>query len=173
MNIQLFSKTNMGVATTLLLILLLTQGKFLNFFVDTHLGRSILILFILFISYTNYILGIVSVLFIIIMFTNVDFNYMEGFETSEVITETIDEPMLGKPEPVVIEEQSEELLPGVEFENISNENRALEGFDMVGKERRIQKGVQSNSVPVSDFIKGSDNITPFESSNFAENFSLY
>jgi hypothetical protein len=48
---------------------------------DTALGRAILILFILFISYTNKILGVVSVLFIIIMFNNSNFGYMEGATT--------------------------------------------------------------------------------------------
>ena len=64
----LVSKNNIGGATALLLVILLSQSKFFNFLLDTALGRAILILFILVISYTNKILGVVSVLFIIIYF---------------------------------------------------------------------------------------------------------
>ena len=81
MNFNLVSKNNLGAATALLLVVILSQGRFLNFLLDTALGRAILILFILFISYTNKILGVVSVLFIIIMFNNSNIGYMEGATT--------------------------------------------------------------------------------------------
>ena len=81
MDFNLVSKNNLGVVTALLLVIILSQGRFFNFLLDTALGRAILILFILFISYTNKILGIVSVLFIIIMFNNSNFGYMEGATT--------------------------------------------------------------------------------------------
>ena len=81
MDFNLVSKNNLGAATALLLVVILSQGRFLNFLLDTALGRAILILFILFISYTNKILGVVSVLFIIIMFNNSNFGYMEGATT--------------------------------------------------------------------------------------------
>ena len=80
MEFNLVSKNNLGVVTALLLVIILSQGRFFNFLLDTALGRAILILFILFISYTNKILGVVSVLFIIIMFNNSNIGYMEGFE---------------------------------------------------------------------------------------------
>jgi hypothetical protein len=81
MEFNLVSKNNLGVVTALLLVIILSQGRFFNFLLDTALGRAILILFILFISYTNKILGVVSVLFIIIMFNNSNFGYMEGATT--------------------------------------------------------------------------------------------
>jgi hypothetical protein len=81
MDFNLVSKNNLGVVTALLLVIILSQGRFFNFLLDTALGRAILILFILFISYTNKILGVVSVLFIIIMFNNSSFGYMEGATT--------------------------------------------------------------------------------------------
>lgn len=81
MDFNLVSKNNLGGATALLLVIILSQGQFFNFLLDTALGRAILILFILFISYTNKILGVVSVLFIIIMFNNSNFGYMEGATT--------------------------------------------------------------------------------------------
>jgi hypothetical protein len=81
MDFNLVSKNNLGAATALLLVVILSQGRFFNFLFDTALGRAILILFILFISYTNKILGVVSVLFIIIMFNNSNIGYMEGATT--------------------------------------------------------------------------------------------
>ena len=81
MEFNLVSKNNLGVVTALLLVIILSQGRFFNFLLDTALGRAILILFILFISYTNKILGVVSVLFIIIMFNNSNIGYMEGATT--------------------------------------------------------------------------------------------
>lgn len=81
MDFKLVSKNNLGAVTALLLVIILSQGQFFNFLLDTALGRAVLILFILFISYTNKILGIVCVLFIIIMFNNSDIGYMEGNTT--------------------------------------------------------------------------------------------
>jgi hypothetical protein len=81
MEFNVVSKNNLGAVTALLLVIILSQGRFFNFLLDTALGRAVLILFILFISYTNKILGIVSVLFIIIMFNNSDIGYMEGNTT--------------------------------------------------------------------------------------------
>ena len=81
MDFNLVSKNNLGVVTALLLVVILSQGRFFNFLLDTALGRAILILLILFISYTNKILGVVSVLFIIIMFNSSNIGYMEGATT--------------------------------------------------------------------------------------------
>jgi len=81
MDFNLVSKNNLGAVSALLLVIILSQGRFFNFLLDTALGRAILILFILFISYTNKILGVVSVLFIIIMFNNSNIGYMEGVTT--------------------------------------------------------------------------------------------
>ena len=81
MQTTLVSKNNIGGATALLLVILLSQTKFFNFLLDTALGRAFLILFILVISYTNKILGVVSVLFIIIMVNSSDIGYLEGFDT--------------------------------------------------------------------------------------------
>ena len=79
MDFKLVSKNNMGVVATLILVILLSQSKFFNFLIDTALGRAILILFILVISFINKILGVVAVLFIIIMFNQSSIGYMEGF----------------------------------------------------------------------------------------------
>ena len=67
MDIMLINKKNIGYVCILLLIIFLSQSKLFNFLLNTILGRSILILFLLCISYSNKILGIVTVLLIIII----------------------------------------------------------------------------------------------------------
>jgi hypothetical protein len=79
MNFNFLSKNNIGVVIALLLVILLSQGKFLNFLLDTTLGRTILILFVLALSYVNKIFGVVAVLFIVIIFNQSDLAYLEGF----------------------------------------------------------------------------------------------
>ena len=83
MDFKLVSKNNMGIVVTLILVILLSQSKFFNFLIDTGLGRSVLILFILVISYVNKILGAVAVLFIIIIFNQSNIGYMEGFTANK------------------------------------------------------------------------------------------
>ena len=86
MGFKLISKNNIGGVATLFLIILLSQSRFFDFLIDTTLGRAILILFILGISYTNKILGVVAVQFIIISFSNSNIGYMENF------TNNLEEP---------------------------------------------------------------------------------
>jgi hypothetical protein len=89
MDFNLVSKNNVGAVATLFLVILLSQARFFNFLIDTALGRAILILFILGISYTNKILGVVAVLFIIIAFNNSDIGYLEGFAPNSPPSSTL------------------------------------------------------------------------------------
>lgn len=76
---KLISKNNIGIVSTLLLLILVSQSNVLSFFSNTILGRSMLIMIILLISYTNQILGVVSVLIVIIMFNANIGGYKENF----------------------------------------------------------------------------------------------
>jgi len=198
MNFNIVSKNNVGVVTSLLLVVLLSQSKFFNFLLDNALGRTILIMFILLISYTNKILGIVSVLFIIIMFNNSDFGYMEGLTTEtqssttttnekplEPSTTTTDEKPLGSTTPPILtDEQKKEILKNLQpnLENNSQadssnnvntkDNKASEGFDIIGSENTIKRGKQSNSIPVHDSVKSSDDVLPFDNS-FSDSYSAF
>lgn len=82
MNFKLVSKENLGCAVLLSLVVVLSLSKIFNIFIDTHLGRVVLILFVLVISYLNNILGVVAVLFIIIILSGNNMFYREGFDTS-------------------------------------------------------------------------------------------
>ncbi len=65
---NLVSKNNMGIVTTLILVILLSQSRFFDFLTETGFGRMVLLAFIIMISYTNKYLGLLSVLIIIIAF---------------------------------------------------------------------------------------------------------
>jgi hypothetical protein len=201
MNFKLVSKNNMSIVATLLLVILLSQSNVFNFLLDTHLGRSILILFILFISYTNKILGIVSVLLIVILFNNSDLAYLEGF-TSEPsgnqVASTISSNLQAKKQQIKsslqsssegftssdpsgntvstdIENKKKQIQQEVQTAktNQSTTTTAAEGFDIIGTENNIKRGKQSNSIPVSDHMRESNDISPYEGFSFTENFSQY
>uniref|UniRef100_A0A6C0EQP7 Uncharacterized protein n=1 Tax=viral metagenome TaxID=1070528 RepID=A0A6C0EQP7_9ZZZZ len=186
MNFKLVSKTNMGVVTMLLLVILLSQSRFFNFLVDTPLGRALLISLLLVISYTNKILGVVTVLIIIIMFNNSDIGYLEGFtDTSNTDKKPSDNKL-----PIVsskvnsnesLDTTTKPALNKLTTTSPSTKklvekpetNKPVEGFDIIGKERNIQKGKQSNSIPVTDFMRESTSVSPYEGGSFSEEFSLY
>lgn len=81
-----FSKNYIGTFATLLLIILLCQTTIFNFFIDTYFGRFIFVFLILGISYLNKIFGVIGVLFLIIMFNQSDFGYIEGFTDGQLST---------------------------------------------------------------------------------------
>jgi hypothetical protein len=152
MDFKLVSKNNVGAVATLFLVILLSNSRFFDFLVDTTLGRAILILFILGISYTNKILGIVAVLFIIISFNNSDIGYLEGF-TSPNIKGKKDE-VKGK----VVESKPE--------------SKGIEGFNINEREHMMLKGKRSNEVPVySNARNQDDDVEPSDKSVFTGNYS--
>ena len=80
---KILSKQNFSGALTLILIILLSQSNIMNLLFDTILGRTILALILLFISYTNKILGVVSTLLVLIMFACCN-NYTENFSRKSI-----------------------------------------------------------------------------------------
>jgi hypothetical protein len=85
MNFKLVSKNNVGVVLILLLVIILSQNRTLNFLIDTYLGRIFLIALLLIVGYCNKILGIVFVFIIIISF-NMKPRYLEGLTTETTQT---------------------------------------------------------------------------------------
>jgi hypothetical protein len=193
MDFKLVSKNNLGVVTALLLVILLSQGRVFNFLLDTALGRAVLILFILVISYTNKILGVVSVLFIIIMFNNSDVGYLEGFtdSNSNSTTTTISSKMptnsnkdttntstdtTTTTRPTLTDEQKQKLMATLQEKakekDTSTVSGGAEGFNTFETERNIQKGKQSNSIPVSSYANQSDNVEAF-GGKFSDSFASF
>jgi hypothetical protein len=183
MEFKLIRKDKIAVITLLLFVILISQSKILNFLFDTALGRFGLIGFILTISYFNKILGVVSVLFAIIMFTNSGLAMREGFDTDHNKIEKINDIL--KPNPttstIVPKHKDDQLRPTpvadkkeekkVTFKDDAANTGTTEGFCVAEKERRIQQGVNSNAVPTNK--NNSDNFLPFEDWKFNNSFSMF
>ena len=151
MDFNIVSKNNIGAVVALLLVVILSQARFFNFLLDNALGRIILIGLILFISYTNQILGVVSVLFIIIFFNNSDIGYMEGFTSIPSATM--------KPNTATMKPNTATMKPS-----------GTEGFDMTGKESAIKRGKSSNQIPVAK-TTGIENFEPY--SGYSQSYSSF
>ena len=160
MDFNLVSKNNLGVVTALLLVVILSQGRFFNFLLDTALGRAVLILFILFISYTNKILGVVSVLFIIIMFNNSNFGYMEGATTMG--------PNIPTPTPKHTPTTMPTTMP-TKKPNMKNQEGGTEGYNNLETER-TGFNKSSSTIPANK----PTNYDGFEAfSGYSQNYTPY
>ena len=191
MDLKLISKNNVGTVGLFLLVIALSQAKAFNFLIDTALGRFFLIICIVGLSYSHKILGVVGVLFVIIMFNSN--MYYEGFgnkskseddssndDSSDSNTQ-LDEDQI---KAMIKEQIAEAAKNKASSENSSDDSsdnssdkakkfKASEGFDVLGIENSIKRGKQSNSIPVNNFMKDSDSISPYEGSSILGNFSLF
>ena len=190
MDFNLTSKNNIGIVGTLILAVFLSQSRTMDFMFRTALGRLTLIILILAMSYTNKILGVVGVLFVVIIFSSSKMNFMEGATGSmdpptppaaDASADTTPENPLAEPAtteststtvqpkkkatssatgtPIdeaqtgVTDNTSGTSSPDVKTENAgdainSTEGAGVESFDIIGLERNIQKGKNSNTIPV-------------------------
>ena len=163
MDFKIVSKNNLGVVTVLLLVVILSQAKFFNFLLDTALGRAILIVFILIISYMNKILGVVAVLFIIIIFNNSNIGYMEGFTSSK--------PMKNDVAAKYVAAKYVAAKSVAASEKAMTTNGAAEGHDIIGTESTIKRGKQSNTIPATKTV-GVENFAPF-SGSYSDSYSSF
>jgi hypothetical protein len=189
MTISPLSKNSIGIIVTLLLVILLSESRLFNFFTDTYLGRSLLIILLLIASYLNKILGIVCVFIIIIMF-NINVLKYEGFDTSDkndTNTKTNKEDTISQTTTTPIQEDTKKTTidkiniitkstptKSEESSKDNNNNKAsgIEGFDLQSTENNIKRGKQSNSIPVNQYYKQSIEVAPYEGSNFSNLFGL-
>lgn len=169
MDLKLISKNSIGVVGALILTILLSQARLFDFLIDTILGRMALLLFILGISYTNKILGVVSVLIVIIMFNQSNIGLMEGFvsdetTTTETISETNSDTDMSN-NVVMIKKMTEQIKSNEDelnkkkdkLKQLITENKGdtsskptggREGFNTIDRELTILRGKRSNEVPV-------------------------
>ncbi len=187
MNFKVVSKNNMGVVMTLILVVLLSQSQFFDFLIDAYLGRTILLAFIILIAYTNKILGLVAVLFIIIAFnqhnTNMvySYNYYEGFDVSGNNVSLADASgNIQKDTKNEIKSQMKEIKPKNLTTNASQSTsssetfKGREGFCMTDRETNMLRGKQSNAVPVSNNLRDqSDDISPSDKSVFSSEYASF
>jgi len=230
MDFNLTSKNNIGIVGTLILAIFLSQSRTMDFMFRTALGRLTLIILILAMSYTNKILGVVGVLFVVIIFSSSKMNLMEGatgsmtdtttssapsititaptltttpgITTTTDTTDTTTDTTITPTEPATTEPTSTAVQPkkkatstasgtpldeaqmgvtepdNVTTENAgdatsSTENAAVESFDIIGLERNIQKGKNSNTIPVHN-NNNSNNILPTDfGTGFNIGFSIF
>ena len=143
------NKTFVGVITALALVVILCQPRFFNILLDTALGRIMLISLIVGISCTHKILGVISVLFIIIIYNQSNLRVYEGFndrkkkendETTTAVTSAVSmsiEPFVG----------------------------GREGFNITEREGSILRGKRSSQVPIFDTTRKQEtNVEPADKS---------
>jgi hypothetical protein len=191
------------------LAIFLSQSRSIDFLFRTVLGRLTLIVLILAMSYTNKILGVVGVLFVVIICSSTNIEGLDNMETTTTTTDTtitvpdttaeatgtdakgtntivkkdkkgvssvsgtpIDEAQTGVTEDTNTgDTNTEDITTANAGENVNTtENTAVEGFDIIGLERNMQKGKDSNKIPVNH-NNDMDNILPGDFSKIG--FSLF
>jgi hypothetical protein len=176
MDLNIVSKNNLGAVVALFLVVILSQAKFFNFLLDTALGRAVLILFIIFISYTSKILGVVSILFIIIMFNNSDIGYIEGNTTmSSAKKEDIKKTNPHKDSHIKNSHTKDSHTKNNtnHTEKAKTTHAAVEGFDIIGTESTIKRGKPSNQIHVTKPMGSNlENFAPF-SGTYSDSYSPF
>ena len=202
MAINLVSKNNIGIFVTLILVILLCVSKFFNFLTETHLGRCTLLAFIIVISYTHKMLGLLAVLFVIIAFNNYDSNTVyayplgiyEGFDGSgnsvdasgnstanAILSDKI--KILQAKEDIIKNQLNAMQQKSSQSSTITSSSAAStntesfrggkEGFVMSDRETNILRGKQSNSIPIFNSREQNDYINPSDNSVFTSNFASF
>jgi len=195
-NFKMVNKNSVGGAALLLFFIVISQARLFDFLIDTSLGRILLILTLICLSYCHGILGVVGVLLIIIAFNHSGLSFMsEGFETSTMPTSsapptagdgTLKAKLQANPTTaaaVQTQVQTKAAASGKTLPTTTDTTttdsfvttRGLEGFDVLGIENNLKRGKQSNSIPTSSYSKqDSDFISAYEgASSIFGNFSLF
>ena len=193
MDFKLVSKNNMGVAMTLILVLLLSQSRFFDFLIDTPLGRMVVLAFVIFIAYTNKILGLIAVLFIIIAFNNnnmdmvYSYNYYEGFDVSgndmsgnDMSGNAINQ-LKSKLQTAQANLSAQATSDSSQTATTTSSSasgtetfRGREGFCMTDRETNMLRGKQSNVVPVfNNSREQSDDVSPSDKSIFSSDYASF
>lgn len=178
MDLKLVSKNNMGIIATLILVILLSQSRFFDFTTETPLGRMILLSLILLIAYTNKILGLVAVLFIIIAFNQNDtgmvhsYNFYEGFDGSGNM---INNDKKAKVQDVKdnLAAKKEKVMDTIQNAATTSSSDAREGFCMSDRELNMLRGKQSNAVPVFNKSREQNEVDPTDKSVFSNSYSSF
>jgi hypothetical protein len=191
-----FTKNIMGIVSTLILVILLTQSRFFDFLTETPLGRMVLLAFIILISYTNRILGLLAVLLIIIAFNQYSlrenvvqsYSYYEGFDVSGNTTDSTvvnDKANILKAKEDIMKQKltalnnkkgsASQTVTTTSSANSSSESfGGREGFCMTDRESNMLRGKQSNTIPVfNNSRQQDDDISPSDKSIFSSDFSSF
>lgn len=187
MNFRLVSKNYIGIAGTLILVILLSQSHFFDFLTETALGRIFLLLFTILISYTNKFLGLLAVLCIIIAFNNNDINYKfyEGFDSSgNSLATTIsqDKPQINQAKQNIstnLQQKKQQSVNNASqtattTSSAASTSSGTEGFCILDRENNMLRGKQSNSVPIfNNSRQQDDDVSPSDKSIFSDSYSTF
>lgn len=182
MGLKLVSKNNIGIVATLILVILLSQSRFFDFLTETHLGRMILLAFIILIAYTNKIFGLLAVLFIIIAFNQNDigmvqsYNFYEGFDGSGNVGSNDNQTKLqaAKDNLAAKKEKVKDTIQTTTTSSSSVSSNAREGFCMSDRELNMLRGKQSNAVPVFNKSREQNNeVDPTDKSVFSNSYASF
>jgi len=144
-------KNAIGCVVFLLLIVSLSQSRLLDFVFETYLGRTILVTFILFISYTNHILGIVTVFFIILLFNHSHLSLLEGMESKT---------------------NGKKLVDTAKIKMDTMVKSSKEGTNLKEVETNLLKGKSSNTIPVQKSTS-NEGFEPYDSSAMKKLYSSF
>jgi hypothetical protein len=172
---KLISKNNIGIIATLILVILLSQSRVFDLLIDTTLGRAILILFILGISYTNQILGVVAVLFIVIICNQSNIGYLEDFTNQPLIKDDKIKANKDKNKNP-LQTDTTTSSTGFKIPSITTSTNETfvgqEGFNMIDREGTMLRGKRSGEVPVfSNARSQSEDVEPTDKSVFINSYS--
>ena len=191
MGFKLVSKNNMGVFMTLILVILLSESRVFDFLIDTPLGRMMLLAFVILIAYTNKILGLIAVLFIIIGFNQnnmsmvYSYNYYEGFDVSgNALNRTIKDKIKRKTQAVKSNQANKSAKSTSDTSETATTTSSSvagtktfkggrEGFCMTDRETNMLRGKQSNTVQVFNLREQSDDVSPSDKSVFSSDYASF
>jgi len=170
------SNNNIGGAILLVFIILLSQSRILDLFINSALGRIALIVFLLTISYMNKTLGVISVLSFILITSNSGWFVLEGLENKDDKDKEKDSssaPNLIRSIEDIKNELAAAVAANAAKEPDTEPAVATEGFDLIGTERELQNGKRSNSIGVNKFSQDYDLVSPGEGNLFSNFFSVF
>ena len=183
-----FTKNTVGIFITLILVILLCVSKFFNFLTETPLGRFILLAFVVLISYTHKMLGLLAVLFIIIAFNNYDLNTVyayplgiyENFDVSGNTTDASGNTIASKIAQNIqansnsVSQTATTTSSAAASSTSENFRGGREGFGITDRELNMLRGKPSNSIPVfNDSREQSDDVRPSDKSVFTSDYATF
>jgi hypothetical protein len=161
----------MGAVVTLILVILLSQSRFFDFLTETALGRMFILAFIVFISYTSKILGLLAVLAIIIAFNQYN---IEGFDVSKDKYEDKSKEHYEDKSKDQYEDKSKDKQLNIPIVKNETTTGGREGFCMADRETNILRGKQSNAIPVfNNTVNQDDDISPTDKLSFSSSYSSF
>jgi len=178
MDLKLVSKNNMGIVATLILVILLSQSRFFDFLTETPLGRMTMLALIILIAYTNKMLGLVAVLFIIIAFNQSDmsivqsYNFYEGFDVSGNAVD--DKKAKAQSVKDDLATKRETIKDNIQTATTTSSSNAREGFCMSDRELNMLRGKQSSAVPVFNKSREqNEEVDPTDKSVFSNSYASF